>query len=83
MGSEFLTPDNLWQLSIIVPVDAAMGSEFLTRDNLWKLSIIVPEQQLGSEFMTPDKSEELSFIVPMQKWLQNFWPLTNQRNCPL
>ena len=47
MGSEFLSPDILWQLSIIVPVDAAMGSEFLTRDNLWKLSIIVPEQQFG------------------------------------
>ena len=33
-GSEFLTPDILWRLSIIVPVDAAVGSEFLTRDNL-------------------------------------------------
>lgn len=32
MGSEFLTPDILWRLSIIVPVDAAVGSEFLTRD---------------------------------------------------
>ena len=41
------------------------------------------EQQFGSEFITPDKSEELSFIVPIQKWVQNFWPLTNQRNCPL
>ena len=53
MGSEFLTPDNLWQLSIIVPVDAAMGSEFLTRDNLWKLSIIVPEQQFGFRIYDP------------------------------
>ena len=44
MGSEFLTPDDLRQLSIIVPVHAEMGSEFLTPDNLWKLSIIVPEQ---------------------------------------
>ena len=53
MGSEFLTPDNLWQLSIKVSVNAAMGSEFLTRDNLWKLSIIVPQQQFGFRIYDP------------------------------
>ena len=53
MGSEFLTPDILCRLSIIVPVDAAVGSEFLTRDNLWKLSIIVPEQQFGFRISDP------------------------------
>ena len=53
MGSEFLTPDILWRLSIIVPVDAVVGSEFLTRDNLWKLSIIVYEQQFGFRISDP------------------------------
>ena len=84
MGSEFLTPRNSEELSLIVRAYTEMRSEFLTPDNLRQLSIIGPvHAEIGSVFLTLDKSEELSFIVCIQKWVQNFCPLIIYGNWPL
>ena len=44
MGSEFLTPDNSEELSLIVSIQK-MGYEFLTPDKSGELSILVPIQK--------------------------------------
>ena len=68
MGSEFLTPGNSEELSLIVSIQK-MGSEFLTPDILWRLSIIVlVDAAVGSEFLTRDNLWKLSIIVPEQQF---------------
>ena len=58
-----------------------MGSEFLAP--VWGAIRYSSHTEMGSEFLTLDNSEELSVIVFAPKWVQNFWPLIIQRNCPL
>ena len=49
MGSEFLTPGNSEELSLIVSIQK-MGSEFLTPDKSEELSFLVPIQKWVQNF---------------------------------